>query len=51
MKHKNDHDAAAQEAFEEAGVTGRVHRHPIGAYMYEKRMLSGGQPIRNGVPA
>ena len=31
------HEAAAQEALEEAGVTGRVVKTPIGAYNYFKR--------------
>lgn len=33
-----DHEAAAQEAFEEAGVVGRVQRKSFGRYMYWKRM-------------
>ena len=37
MKGRKDHQAAAREALEEAGVTGRVHKHPMGAYTYEKR--------------
>ena len=32
MKGRKDHEAAAQEALEEAGVTGHVHKHPMGAY-------------------
>jgi 8-oxo-dGTP pyrophosphatase MutT (NUDIX family) len=40
MKHRADHDAAAQEAFEEAGVTGQVTARPIGAYRYWKRRRS-----------
>lgn len=34
-------DAAAQEAFEEAGVRGEVARDPIGAYRYRKTMKTG----------
>ena len=30
--------AAALEAYEEAGVRGRVSAHPLGHYVYEKRM-------------
>jgi len=30
-------DAAATEAREEAGVTGKIHRKPLGAYLYWKR--------------
>lgn len=37
MKDRADHDAAAQEAFEEAGVTGRVGASAVGAYRYWKR--------------
>jgi len=29
-------DSAAKEAFEEAGVEGRIHKHSLGAYSYEK---------------
>ena len=36
MKGRKDHQAAAREALEEAGVIGRVHKHPMGAYTYEK---------------
>lgn len=39
------HDTAALEAFEEAGVRGRIKKKPIGSYIYEKRMDNGG-----GVP-
>jgi 8-oxo-dGTP pyrophosphatase MutT (NUDIX family) len=35
------HDAAAQEAWEEAGVRGQVAEIPIGAFRYHKRMKSG----------
>ena len=41
MKGRKDHDAAAQEALEEAGVSGRIHKHPMGAYTYEKRLANG----------
>jgi 8-oxo-dGTP pyrophosphatase MutT (NUDIX family) len=33
--------AAAREAFEEAGVTGKVRRTPIGVYEFDKRLKSG----------
>jgi 8-oxo-dGTP pyrophosphatase MutT (NUDIX family) len=33
---------AAREAFEEAGVTGKVSPHPIGAYHYLKEKKDGG---------
>ena len=35
------HDAAAQEAWEEAGVRGEVGDTPLGAFRYHKRMKSG----------
>ena len=37
MKGKKDHEAAAQEAVEEAGVTGRVEKRPLATYQYWKR--------------
>ena len=33
--------SAAQEAFEEAGVAGKVTKKPIGVYHYDKRLRSG----------
>jgi 8-oxo-dGTP pyrophosphatase MutT (NUDIX family) len=33
--------SAAREAFEEAGVTGKVSKSPLGAYGYDKRLKSG----------
>ncbi len=41
MKGRKDHAAAAQEAFEEAGIRGRVRKHPIGAYTYRKVLDRG----------
>lgn len=38
MKGVKDRDAAAREAYEEAGVTGRISREPAGRYTYWKRM-------------
>jgi 8-oxo-dGTP pyrophosphatase MutT (NUDIX family) len=35
------HDAAAQEAWEEAGVRGKVDALPVGVFRYRKRMKSG----------
>lgn len=46
MKGRKDHEAAAKEALEEAGVTGRIHKHPMGAYTYEKRTLEGTEHVR-----
>jgi 8-oxo-dGTP pyrophosphatase MutT (NUDIX family) len=38
IKGLKDPDAAAREAFEEAGVVGTIERKPIGRYTYWKRM-------------
>jgi 8-oxo-dGTP pyrophosphatase MutT (NUDIX family) len=38
MKRLSDSDAAAKEAFEEAGVIGKIKRRPIGDYIYWKRL-------------
>lgn len=38
IKGLKSHDAAAREAFEEAGVTGAVRKAPLGRYLYWKRM-------------
>lgn len=35
------HDTAALEAFEEAGVRGRIKKKPIDSYIYEKRLSNG----------
>ncbi len=35
------HDTAAKEAFEEAGVIGKVSRRPIGSYPYDKILRKG----------
>ena len=34
-------DQAAREAYEEAGVLGRVTRKPFGSYRYQKRLRKG----------
>jgi 8-oxo-dGTP pyrophosphatase MutT (NUDIX family) len=41
MKGLADHEAAAQEAREEAGVVGRIGEAPIGDYPYWKRQKEG----------
>ena len=41
MKGKQDYQAAAQEAYEEAGLDGRIVQRPIGEYPYLKRLKSG----------
>lgn len=46
MKGRKDHQAAAREAAEEAGVTGRIHKHPMGVYTYDKRLSDGVEPVR-----
>ena len=48
MKNKKPHAAAAREALEEAGVTGRVMKRPIGTYSYIKR-LKNGAPLQCSV--
>jgi len=50
IKGLKPHQAAAREAWEEAGVEGRLGARKIGSYEYEKR-LSGGQlqPVRVAV--
>lgn len=40
MKDRKPHVAAKLEAFEEAGVKGRIGKRPIGAYFYHKRLKS-----------
>ncbi|MFT4254070.1 MAG: NUDIX hydrolase, partial [Caulobacter sp.] len=41
MKDKADHQAAAQEAYEEAGLDGRIADAAVGQYEYLKRLKSG----------
>ena len=41
MAGKNDCDAAAIEAFEEAGIEGHVNQESVGTYHYVKRKKSG----------
>jgi len=41
MKGKTNAQAAAQEAYEEAGLDGRIESRPIGEYPYLKRLKSG----------
>lgn len=41
MKGKSSPQAAAIEAMEEAGVTGRIKSKPIGKYTYKKRLDNG----------
>ena len=37
-KGTKPHDMAAREAFEEAGVVGKIQKGPIGSYNYTKRL-------------
>ncbi len=41
MKGKKAHEAAAREAFEEAGVRGKVGKSAVGRYNYGKRLSDG----------
>jgi len=38
MKGRKPFEAAAQEAYEEAGLRGSVGKRPLGYYLYEKRL-------------
>lgn len=38
IKNLKPHDSAAREAFEEAGLRGKVRKKPIGEYTYFKRL-------------
>jgi 8-oxo-dGTP pyrophosphatase MutT (NUDIX family) len=40
-KGRTPHRSAAREAYEEAGVVGRVRRDSLGSFSYEKRMPTG----------
>jgi 8-oxo-dGTP pyrophosphatase MutT (NUDIX family) len=41
MQGKKPHRAAKLEAFEEAGLLGRVGKEPLGSYLYNKRLGTG----------
>ena len=41
MRNLADHNAAKQEAFEEAGIEGKMSKKSMGSYSYSKRMKSG----------
>ena len=45
VKGMTDAEAAAEEAEQEAGVVGRVDKHPIGRYRYWKRLADAFVPI------
>ena len=46
MKGRKDYQAAEIEALEEAGVKGKIRKHPIGAYIYDKRLADHVEPCR-----
>jgi 8-oxo-dGTP pyrophosphatase MutT (NUDIX family) len=48
-KRLKDHKAAAREAKEEAGVSGKVKSKPIGKYTYPKTDHRGARPLRVAV--
>lgn len=41
MEGKKAHSVAEQEAFEEAGVKGKVDKEPLGFYDYQKKLATG----------
>ncbi|MBN9030936.1 MAG: DNA mismatch repair protein MutT [Rhizobiales bacterium 63-7] len=41
MKKKKPHQAAATEAWEEAGVRGKANKTPVGSYVYLKELDDG----------
>jgi 8-oxo-dGTP pyrophosphatase MutT (NUDIX family) len=43
MEHRSDVEAAAQEAYEEAGIKGRMAIGAVGQYSYAKRAQRGGK--------
>lgn len=38
MKGRKPFEAAAREAYEEAGLVGQIGKRPLGSYLYEKRL-------------
>jgi 8-oxo-dGTP pyrophosphatase MutT (NUDIX family) len=46
LPRRPDHEAAAVEAWEEAGVRGTIEITPVGTFDYEKRQKSGLLPVR-----
>lgn len=41
MQGRESYAVAEREAYEEAGVKGKVHKEPVGYYMYEKGLAQG----------
>ena len=46
MRDRKDYQAAAREALEEAGISGRIRKRPLGAYTYQKRLVGRVEPCR-----
>ncbi len=46
LPQRPDHEAAAAEAWEEAGVRGTMHAVPVGTFDYDKRQKDGLLPVR-----
>jgi NTP pyrophosphohydrolases including oxidative damage repair enzymes len=44
-KRRQPHAVAAREAFEEAGIVGRIGRKALGSYRYEKRLSSSASAL------
>ncbi len=44
MRGRKPHKAAAIEAFEEAGVVGRIRSKALGSFLYDKIRANGAQP-------
>ncbi|WP_147081712.1 NUDIX hydrolase [Methylobacterium haplocladii] len=40
MKGRKPYEAAAREAYEEAGLVGHIGKRPLGFYLYDKRLKS-----------
>jgi ADP-ribose pyrophosphatase YjhB (NUDIX family) len=41
IKNMSSSKSAAREAFEEAGVRGKIRKRPVGVYHYDKRLKNG----------
>jgi 8-oxo-dGTP pyrophosphatase MutT (NUDIX family) len=47
MMGRAPHEAAAQEAYEEAGLIGETQAHAIGVFTYDKRLRDGmSRPVK-----
>lgn len=45
MKGRKPYEAAAREAYEEAGLVGQIGKRPLGFYLYEKRLKNRGSVL------